>query len=172
MDEREKFDIVFYEAHYKDGQCRYKENGCSVCIQEWDDCYTIQIDPPDPDMVCVLKTYYADTLTLMSVGKYLKLENTRIGVWRDYDREGNVEEETDYDEGWTMSWEKFLPVLMATTLDMKKIVGIHRYENDEDGKTVRQWRISTLLTSRMTLIDTYDGDTGEKLRSDIEIKKD
>jgi hypothetical protein len=172
MDERDKFDIMFYEAHYKDGQCRYKENGCSVCIQEWDDCYTIQIDPPDPVMVCGLKTYYADTLTLMSEGKYLKLGNTRIGVWKDYDRVGKIENETDYDEGWTMTWEKFLPILSVSTLDMKRIVGIHRYVKEEEDKTERHWVITTLISPRVTLIDTYDGDTGKKLWTNMEVMKD
>lgn len=172
MNEKDKFDIMFFEAHYKDGECRFEKDGCSVCIQEWDDSYSVQTDPPYPDMVCELKTYYADTLTLMSEGKYLKLGNTRIGVWRDYDRFGEIEEETDYDEGWAMTWEKFQPFMMAGTPDLKRVVGIHRQVSESDGKTERYWLISMLLNPRVTMIDTYDGDTGEKLWSKCDIKKD
>lgn len=167
----DKFDIMLYESLYAKGQCRFKKDGSSVCIQEWDDYYSVQTDPPFPDMVCELKTYYADTLTLRDTGKYLKKGNVRIGVWKNYDRWGNIENETDYDEGWAMNWDRFAPVLSEQTLDMKRIIGIHQSVTEVDGKMKRQWIISSLVSNRITLKDYYDGETGNKLMSKAEISE-
>ena len=132
----------------------------------------MQTDPPYPNMVCELKTYYADTLTLKDTGKYLKKGNVRIGVWKRYDRRGNIESETNYDEGWTVNWERLAPVLAEQTLDMKRIIGIHQNVIEADGKTECQWIISYLLNYRITQKDYYDDETGQKLMSEAIIKRE
>ena len=101
----EEFDIFYYEQNYKDGGCRYELDGQTIMMSESDDRYTVQVESAYPDMVCTIKHYFADTLTLMTEGHYLKKGNCRIGVWTTYDRAGEVVEETNYEEGWSVSWE-------------------------------------------------------------------
>lgn len=122
----EEFDIQYYEEHFKDGSCRFEHDGLMTIMSEIDDRYIVQIEPPFPDMVCTMKHYYPDTLTLMTVGHYLKEGNCRIGVWTTYDRSGEVLEETDYEQNWNVSWEALLPVLIAEKINFKSIVGIDR----------------------------------------------
>ena len=134
--EMEEFDIQYYEEHFKDGGCRLELDGLMTIMSEIDDRYIVQIEPPFPDMVCTMKHYYPDTLTLMTVGHYLKEGNCRIGVWTTYDRLGEVTEETDYEQNWNVSWEALLPVLVAEKINFKSIVGIDRcILNEEKNET-------------------------------------
>ncbi len=126
----DKFDIYLFEQHYHDGQCHIEMDGNSLNMIEGDDCYMVQIEPPHPDMVCLLKTYNADTLTLKSEGNYLKLGGTEIGIWKTFDQFGEVIEETNYEEGWKTSWEDLLLLLSAEHIDLDNVVGISRYVED------------------------------------------
>lgn len=135
-DEMEEFDILYYEENYKDGCCRYERDGFTIIMSENENTYTMQIESPYPDMVCTMKFFYADSLKLMTVGHYLKKGGCRIGIWTTYDNTGEVLEETDYEEGWEVSWELLLPVLISEKYDFKSIVGIGRCVlNDEKDET-------------------------------------
>ena len=129
----EKFDIFFYEQNYEDGICRFELDGQTVMMSESDDRYTVQIESAFPNMVCTMKHYYADTLTLMLEGKYLKEGGCRIGIWTTYDKAGEVVEETDYEKDWNVGWEAVLPFIIAEGIDLKHIIGIYRcILNDEN----------------------------------------
>ena len=131
----EEFDILYYEENYKDGGCRFERDGHTFMMSESDDRYTIQVEPPFPDMVCTIKQFFPDTLTLMIMGHYLKHGNCSIGVWTTYDRNGEVLEETDYEEGWNVGWEALLTTLVAEKVNFKNIVSIDRcILNEETGE--------------------------------------
>ena len=126
----DKFDIFLFEQHYQNGECHLEMDGNSVNMFENEDCYMVQIEPPHPEMVCLLKTYYSDTLTLKTEGHYLKLSGTEIGVWKTYNQFGDLIEETDYEEGWKTSWDDLIPLLSAENIVIDHVVDISRYVDD------------------------------------------
>ena len=151
-------------------------------------------------MVCSQKLFYADTLTLMSKGEYLKHGGTKIGKWELFDRSGNVVEEMNYEEGWDCSWELLFPTLVDKGINVKSIVNISRYvevgddenyqtyenrdyiemksgergdaEKNGEEEIYRDWIITTLIGSGLVQKHTFDGNTGNKLWSKfIKIKQ-
>lgn len=166
----DKFDIYLFEQHYHDGQCRLEMDGNSVNMFECDDCYMVQIEPPHPNMVCLLKTYDADTLSLKSEGHYLKLGGTEIGVWKTYDEFGEVLEETDYEEGWKTSWDALLPLLAAEHIDINQVVDISRFIDDfkseEEEEEPEEEKESTKEN------ETQEENTDEDEEDDVEDEDD
>lgn len=168
MEEKEKFDIIFFEEHFANGRCRYEKNGCSVSVLELDDSYSVRSEPAFPEMVCTNMTYFADTLTLKSEGQYLKNGGTKIGVWKSYDRFGELAEETDYEEGWNVDWKRLLPLLGEEGIDLDAIVSISRFfKEGSSGEKSPFWRVGVLATNEMVVEYTFDGLTGQRLPIDF-----
>jgi hypothetical protein len=165
----ELFDIHLFEEQYKDGKCCIKVGDNTISMFEWDDCYSIQIEQATPSMVCILKRFFADTLGLKEEGCYLKWGHTKIGIWKKYDCVGNIIEETNYEEGWNISWEKLIPFLLEQGIKLGGIVGIHRYEKleyeDEEEKPGRYngriWVIWQITQTDEEFEYIFDGDTGK-----------
>lgn len=127
----EKFDLFFFEEHYDNGLCRIDNGVETLKLFESDDAYVMISEPKKTtEMVCALKTYYSDTLTLKMEGKYLKNGDTEIGVWKTYDRFGGIIEETDYEEGWNTHWEDLLQLMQEQKIDLQAILNISRYINE------------------------------------------
>ena len=91
------FDIFFFENHSTNGKYICQEDGNYVVWYECADGYGKQIVPMGADMVCTQIKFYPDTLTIASDGQYLKDWHEPIGVWKTYDREGQVTEMKDQD---------------------------------------------------------------------------
>ena len=90
----DKFDVFFFEEKCNNGQCIIDNVSEWVRMSEYDDFYEILSEPKSTEMICSLKTYYVDTLTLMTTGEFLKKGNTEIGVWTTYDRFGQIMEKS------------------------------------------------------------------------------
>lgn len=168
----ELFDIYSFEQHYKDGQCVFETPESTVSMLEEDDRYCIQTEQADPSMLCSLKSYFADTLSLMEEGQYLKWGNTTIGVWKKYDRSGDVQEEIDYDQGWKITWEKLIPYIQGQGIPMAGIVDIHRYERkkneeeeDSESNLERVWEIGQITMAGDELLFLFDGNNGKLLET-------
>ena len=163
----ETFDIYWFEQNYSNGECCIENEEAIICMYEWNDSYSIQTEHASPDMICSLKRFFADTLTLMEEGFYLKHGHVKIGVWKKYDRSGNVVDEKDYDEGWCITWEKLIPFIHQQGIKMGGIVKILRdekkkNEEDEDSASnmVRTWVIGQITMSDGVFEFHFDGDTG------------
>ena len=192
----EVFDIRLFEENYHSGGCRYEKDGYAVTMSEWEDCYeTLMVPVSEVDMVCVQKLYYIDTLTLMSEGLFLKLGNAKIEVWKEFDKEGNLIQEIDYEKGWGFGWDKLFPRLMHLEIDMKKVVRISRtieaeienndveydaadfiekdlFDKVDNKQLLRNWKISILLSPDVKEIVYFDGETGNRLWSEYVFKED
>lgn len=159
------FDIYWFEEHYKDGQCVVENNDSTVCMSEDDDRYIIQTEQASPSMICEFKSYFPDTLGLMEEGRYLKWGDTNIGVWKKYDKTGDVVEEIDYDKDWNITWEKLIPFIQEQDIKMRGIVGIERFEKkneeDENSTVERVWVIEQMLKSGEELVFHFDGNNGK-----------
>lgn len=196
----EVFDLFAFENNYQDGKCCFERDGNTIVMSEQDQYYEMLIEPPYPMMVCTQKLFYADTLTIMSKGEYLKYGGTKIGKWELFDRSGNVVEEMNYEEGWDCSWELLFPTLVDKGINVKSIVNINRYvevgddenyqtyenrdyiemksgergnaEKNGEEEIYRDWIITTLIGSGLVQKHTFDGNTGNKLWSKfIKIKQ-
>ena len=103
----EKFDLYFFEEHYDNGAAVLRrEDGEIVKMLEYDEEYVIYNIPASPNMVCQVRAYYPDTLTLKEEGQFLKKGSTRIGVWKEYDEFGGIVAEHDTDADFPVSWDQ------------------------------------------------------------------
>ena len=191
----EGFDIHLFEENYHKGKCRFELGGNAIIMSEWKNYYETLIEPlSESAMICIQKLYYNDTLALMKEGKYLKLGSTKIGVWKEYDEEGELVKEIDYDTGWNVDWETIFSHLLMLGFDVKKIVrisrivevemedGIQKYLSSDyikdnvadkvgDKEVFRTWRITVLLSPEVNQVILFDGGTGNKLWSEYELKE-
>lgn len=158
----ELFDIVYFEEHFKEGQCRFEHEGTTVTMLESDDAYIVQTDPPFPEMVCDFKMYYADTLTLLLTGQLLKNGSTKIGVWKTYDREGILVEEKDYEDGWKIHWEQLAEILRKQEIELASVVSITRF----DGGKAKP--VGVRRTKRRVTIVPSNGADKEEVKSQSE----
>ncbi len=194
----EEFDLVYFEEHNNDGECVIDTEGGRIIMLESDDTYEVIIEPKNPIMVCTQKLFYPDTLSMFSIGQFLKYGGTKIGVWKLYDEDGEIMEEIDYDKDWEVDWEKLFPLLVVNGINLKKIVGICRcvevgegesfqkYEaqdyvegglekNDDDVESTKEmhryWIISELVSANLVQENAFDGYTGNKLWSEYKVIK-
>lgn len=128
----EKFDLFLYEQNFRDDACIIKGQGATMSMYEEEEEYVVRIDREMPCMVSTVKTYYADTLNLKTIGDCLKQGDTKIGVWKTYDEFGELIEEIDYDEGWKINWEQLQPILLADRIDFKRIANLCRIPDKDD----------------------------------------
>lgn len=131
----EKFDLFLYEQNFQGDACIIEEQGATMSMYEEEEEYVVRIDREMPCMVSTVKTYYADTLTLKTVGDCLKQGDTKIGVWKTYDEFGELIEEIDYDEGWKINWEQLQPILLADRIDFKSIANLCRIPDKDDAES-------------------------------------
>ncbi len=195
----EEFDLVYFEEHNNDGECVIDTEGGRIIMLESDDTYEVIIEPKNPIiMLCTQKLFYPDTLSMFSIGQFLKYGGTKIGVWKLYDEDGEIIEETDYDEDWEVDWEKLFPLLVVNGINLKKIVGICRcvevgegesfqkYEaqdyvegglekNDDDVESTKEihryWIVTELVSANLLQENAFDGYTGNKLWSEYKVIK-
>lgn len=83
--------------------------------------------PPIPNIMEIYKSFHLN-------GK-LKVEGLRYpnkfgkGVWREYDEQGNLIKEEDYDEGYEYSFEDLLKFIYSRNIDLfDKYTSIRRYD--------------------------------------------
>lgn len=165
----EYFDLIYFESHYKNGICSIEKDGFTVLINEHEEDYSVCREPSMPEMECQEKLYFADTLTLMSEGHYLKYGHTRIGIWNTYDRNGNLIQKTDYEQGFMIGWEKILPILEANHVDLYTIVSIdrNRFPFERENGSPRWYFITYREEENQYGEYVFDGLTGEMLNVDF-----
>ncbi|WP_338813235.1 hypothetical protein V9L05_18020 [Bernardetia sp. Wsw4-3y2] len=98
--------------------------------------------PPSPNLLEVYRSFYLNG-NLKRKGIYYS-NDVALGVWRDYDKEGNLIKEENYDEGYEYSFEdvvKFLRLRGADLHDertsIRRFDGIWElaYVKDKDEKS-------------------------------------
>ena len=104
MEITEKFDVQYYKNIIK-GKNTYENatsaqyverNGTETYVSFNDDGFVLQeIKPFTYEMI--VKNYYKNC-TLKSKGKLLCHSSVKIGIWREYDNQGNLIKETDEDK--------------------------------------------------------------------------
>ena len=104
MKTTERFDVQYYKSIIK-GKNSYEgatsaqyveRNGTETYVSFNDDGFVLQeIKPFTYEMI--VRNYYKNCI-LKSVGKLLCHSSVRIGIWREYDSQGNLIKETDEDK--------------------------------------------------------------------------
>ena len=104
MKRTERFDVQYYKSIIKEKNsyegatsAQYVErNGTETYVSFNDDGFVLQeIKPFTYEMI--VKNYYKNC-TLKSKGKLLCHSSVKIGIWREYDNQGNLIKETDEDK--------------------------------------------------------------------------
>ena len=106
-----KYDL-YYESHFLDGKCERKLEGSTVYMSETDDCYLMRFFPDNNDPCCRELRFDHRTLKMIEEGRFLSKGNVKIGQWISYDMDGNVTEETDFDQDqFPLKWDQISSVL-------------------------------------------------------------
>lgn len=155
----DRFDVISYERHYHDGACILKEGDNIVCLSETDEAYIKQVYPPDPKTVATQTSYYPDTLTVSGKGQFLKDWNIEIGVWKTYDRYGEVLEEIDKDKHYPVSWDEMRAHFLENDIRINDIRIIRRTQNPNTG----QYLWTLILNAPCGILDMacFDAATGD-----------
>ena len=104
MKTTERFDVQYYKSIIKEknsyegaSSAQYVErNGTETYVSFNEDGFVLQeIKPFTYEMI--VKNYYKNC-TLKSKGKLLCHSSVKIGIWREYDNQGNLIKETDEDK--------------------------------------------------------------------------
>ena len=104
MKTTERFDVQYYKSIIKEKNsyegatsAQYVErNGTETYVSFNDDGFVLQeIKPFTYEMI--VKNYYKNCI-IKSKGKFLCHSSVKIGIWREYDNQGNLIKETDEDK--------------------------------------------------------------------------
>ena len=104
MKRTERFDIQYYKSIIKEKNtyesatsAQYVErNGTETYVSFNDDGFVLQeIKPFTYEMI--VRNYYKNSI-IKSKGKFLCHSSVKIGIWREYDNQGNLIKETDEDK--------------------------------------------------------------------------
>ena len=104
MKTTERFDVQYYKSIIKEKNSyegatsvQYVErNGTETYVSFNDDGFVLQeIKPFTYEMI--VKNYYKNCI-IKSKGKFLCHSSVKIGIWREYDNQGNLIKETDEDK--------------------------------------------------------------------------
>lgn len=104
MKTTERFDVQYYKSIIKEKNsyegatsAQYVErNGTETYVSFNDDVFVLQeIKPFTYEMI--VRNYYKNCI-IKSKGKFLCHSSVKIGIWREYDNQGNLIKETDEDK--------------------------------------------------------------------------
>lgn len=104
MKTTERFDVQYYKSIIKEKNsyegatsAQYVErNGTETYVSFNDDGFVLQeIKPFTYEMI--VRNYYKNCI-IKSKGKFLCHSSVKIGIWREYDKQGNLIKETDEDK--------------------------------------------------------------------------
>jgi len=162
METTDKFDVFTYEQRYADGRCLFKEGNNTIYMFETDEGYGKHVIPDDPATVATQILYYPDTLTVSCVGEFIKEFEIQIGVWRNYDKFGEVEQEDNMDEHYPVSWKEMQGRFLANDIRFDDIRQLKRTKDRETGRYV--W-ILVLNAPKGTMdVAHFDAETGELIK--------
>lgn len=96
-------------------------------------------------------------------------EGDQIGIWYEFDEQGNLVKEINTDEGYTFGWEQVLEYCEENKIEVTKgyVKGGFQttiYKEELEGKKV--WVISHLLSPILIARKTLDGTTGKILKTE------
>lgn len=194
MKTTERFDVQYYKSIIKEKNsyegatsAQYVErNGTETYVSFNDDGFVLQeIKPFTYEMI--VRNYYKNCI-IKSKGKFLCHSSVKIGIWREYDNQGNLIKETDEDKKFEKLRLKPINILRWLEhegyIDRKTGKGQEKFvkQGDEPGISISFGKISTpntkfekdsvLWTITITngggdLTYTWNAKTGELLSKEI-----
>lgn len=152
------FDVFTYEQYFAQGKCMIREGSNVLSLFETKDAYGKLIIPDDPEMVCQQLMYDPETLTLIEEGTFLKDFNIPIGVWKNYDLEGNVIDEEDMDKDYPVKWNDLKGIMLANDIHLDDVQELFRKINAEKQPV---WILKMKTKHQVREIITIDAVHGE-----------
>ena len=154
MKTTERFDVQYYKSIIKKKNsyegatsAQYVErNGAETYVSFNDDGFVLQeIKPFTYEMI--VRNYYKNSI-IKSKGKFLCHSSVKIGIWREYDKQGNLIKETDEDKKFEKLRLKPINILRWLEhegyIDRKTGKGQEKFvkEGDEPGIRISFGKIS------------------------------
>ena len=162
MKRTERFDVQYYKSIIKEKNsyegatsAQYVErNGTETYVSFNDDGFVLQeIKPFTYEMI--VRNYYKNCI-IKSKGKFLCHSSVKIGIWREYDNQGNLIKETDEDKKFEKLRLKPINILRWLEhegyIDRKTGKGQERFvkEGDEPNTDIYFW-LSTRADGSKTI---------------------
>lgn len=169
----EKFDILIFNKNQVNDTYNFKRNGHKIeQIQTGEGqnlIYTEYEIPNAPELFYTYKEFYNNGI-LKEKGKRFKQGKFQKGIWKEYNKNGELIEEINYDNPYDFSFEKLVKLLndkefKIDLLDKNTSVGRGIGGNDWKGKIDSNytWYISWKNKSMRRETLKVDGITGEIL---------
>ena len=165
MENKDKFDLVYYMTHKKDGLVSYREGLNTIYLLEFDDEYVKQCVPDFPEMICTYLNYFSDTLFVKAKGQYLKHGSVGIGLWEYYNEDGTLNHIENMDEHFPVTWAQLEKILKDKDISLLTVDSIFRYYDKE--KDEASWSIIINLPMDKGCLYVFDARTGELLLEKI-----
>lgn len=162
MDMTDKFDVFAFEQNYSEGKCLFKVGNNTICMFETDKEYGKQVIPDDPATVGTQTLYFPDTLTVSCEGQFIKEFDIQIGVWRMYDKFGDLIMEKNMDEHYPVSWEDMQKHFLENDIHLEDIRRLNRALNRENNRYV--WILVLNAPSGVMDIAHFDAETGALIK--------
>ena len=162
MKRTERFDVQYYKSIIKEKNsyegatsAQYVErNGTETYVSFNDDGFVLQeIKPFTYEMI--VRNYYKNCI-IKSKGKFLCHSSVKIGIWREYDNQGNLIKETDEDKKFEKLRLKPINILRwlehEGNIDRKTGKGQEKFvkEGDEPNIDIYFW-LSTCADGSKTI---------------------
>ena len=172
MKTTERFDVQYYKSIIKEKNsyegatsAQYVErNGTETYVSFNDDGFVLQeIKPFTYEMI--VRNYYKNCI-IKSKGKFLCHSSVKIGIWREYDNQGNLIKETDEDKKFEKLRLKPINILRWLEkegyIDRKTEKGQEKFvkEGDEPNIDIYFW-LSTRADSSKTIPEGWSIDITE-----------
>ncbi len=154
----EKFDIEKFNKNSVNGKFVFKLTDDSIVEQYGNSKsgYVEIIRPKNNNFIEIYKSYFANG-EIEIIGESFPNDFEK-GIWKEFDMQGKLIKETDYDEGFNYVWEDLIKYLKERTVDIK---GRYTTIRKEEGN----WRFS--YVEGIYIYDVIiDGKTGKIIQDE------
>ncbi len=155
------FDIETFEKNKIDNEYKIVTKDSTEIIQgQWHSGYDEIIKHKESHIQTYNKYYNTGTLKL--TGDFYP-RNFEKGIWKEYDEQGHLIKETDYDAPYTFTWEDILKLIKDRKLDMDAY-GFEIFRGSNEKGTT--WSITYNKSEKDMLLSIIliDGITGKIIK--------
>ena len=161
------FDIKTFDKH-KDHLSRYnyiRKDSTVVEQRTWQFGYE-EVIMPKNNLIHIFNKYNEDG-KLMLTGDFFPNDFEK-GIWKEYDEQGNLIKETNYDTPYKFTWEEVLEWIKERNINMESdYFEIYRNAGEEEGEKPI-WAITWEKEDKSSLrVAILDGSTG-KVQKEID----
>jgi len=173
------FDIATFEKNKDENNEYIFYINDSIIIKQSDDVYEYYEKVKDQNSYFYTINRYYKNGILKLTGKHF-LNNFQKGIWKEYDEQGNLIKETNYDAPYKFTWENVLDFIKMRDIDMTsrqfQVIRSFDFGNfDEAKKDKPYWAITYedgSATKKVIILNGINGTVMKEFEEDYPIEDD